>query len=180
MRCELIAEADVKTLCAKAREILAEEGNVQVIDSPVTVSSFCTPHLFSNIPDLRRHPRSILRPDGAIQSGRSGAEHQLLVSRRLCRSRLLLGRDVPAAARPQSPLPRQNDADTRKSRESTDHTSVRILRRMPAKVRQCVRLETLYRGVRLSGAGRRHRRKGVLCARRIVAIHQYYGSDSGY
>uniref|UniRef100_A0A8R1DH03 protein-serine/threonine phosphatase n=1 Tax=Caenorhabditis japonica TaxID=281687 RepID=A0A8R1DH03_CAEJA len=37
MRCELIAEQDVKTLCAKAREILAEEGNVQVIDSPVTI-----------------------------------------------------------------------------------------------------------------------------------------------
>ncbi|PIO56533.1 hypothetical protein TELCIR_22067 [Teladorsagia circumcincta] len=37
MKCELISEQDVKSLCSKAREILVQEGNVQVIDSPVTV-----------------------------------------------------------------------------------------------------------------------------------------------
>ncbi|XP_041058548.1 serine/threonine-protein phosphatase 4 catalytic subunit isoform X3 [Cetorhinus maximus] len=37
MRCELIKESEVKVLCAKAREILAEESNVQQVDSPVTV-----------------------------------------------------------------------------------------------------------------------------------------------
>lgn len=36
-RCEIIAEGEVKALCAKAREILVEEGNVQRVDSPVTV-----------------------------------------------------------------------------------------------------------------------------------------------
>lgn len=36
-RCEIIKEAEVKALCAKAREILVEESNVQRIDSPVTV-----------------------------------------------------------------------------------------------------------------------------------------------
>ena len=40
-RCELISEAEVKTLCAKAREILIEESNVQRCDAPVTV---CLPH----------------------------------------------------------------------------------------------------------------------------------------
>ena len=35
-RCEPITE-EVKQLCLKAREILIEEGNVQVVDSPVTV-----------------------------------------------------------------------------------------------------------------------------------------------
>lgn len=39
-RCEIIKEHEVKALCAKAREILLEEGNVQRIDSPVTVSIF--------------------------------------------------------------------------------------------------------------------------------------------
>lgn len=39
-RCELITEAEVKTLCAKAREILVEESNVQQVDSPVTVRNF--------------------------------------------------------------------------------------------------------------------------------------------
>lgn len=37
-RCEIIKESEVKALCAKAREILVEESNVQRIDSPVTVS----------------------------------------------------------------------------------------------------------------------------------------------
>jgi serine/threonine-protein phosphatase 4 catalytic subunit len=36
-RCEIISEREVKQLCLKAREILAEESNVQRIDTPVTV-----------------------------------------------------------------------------------------------------------------------------------------------
>jgi len=36
-RCELIKEAEVKLLCAKAREILIEESNVQTIYPPVTI-----------------------------------------------------------------------------------------------------------------------------------------------
>ena len=38
-RCEVIKESEVKILCAKAREILVEESNVQRVDSPVTVST---------------------------------------------------------------------------------------------------------------------------------------------
>mmetsp|Transcript_2684 Transcript_2684/g.4360 ORF Transcript_2684/g.4360 Transcript_2684/m.4360 type:complete len:306 (+) Transcript_2684:44-961(+) len=36
-RCELITEAEVQNLCAKAREILVEESNVQRVDAPVTI-----------------------------------------------------------------------------------------------------------------------------------------------
>merc|ERR1712183_85574 len=36
-RCEIIKESEVKALCAKAREILIEESNVQRVDSPVIV-----------------------------------------------------------------------------------------------------------------------------------------------
>lgn len=39
-KCEIIKEAEVKALCAKAREILIEESNVQRVDSPVTVTIF--------------------------------------------------------------------------------------------------------------------------------------------
>lgn len=39
-RCEIIQEHEVKALCAKAREILIEESNVQRVDSPVTVRTF--------------------------------------------------------------------------------------------------------------------------------------------
>lgn len=42
-RCEYIKEAEVKALCAKAREILVEESNVQRVDAPVTVrGAACT------------------------------------------------------------------------------------------------------------------------------------------
>lgn len=37
MKCEVLSEPEVKVLCAKAREILCQEGNVQYIDPPVTV-----------------------------------------------------------------------------------------------------------------------------------------------
>ena len=36
-RCEYIKESEVKNLCAKAREILVEESNVQHVDAPVTI-----------------------------------------------------------------------------------------------------------------------------------------------
>ena len=48
-RCEYIKEAEVKALCAKAREILVEESNVQRVDAPVTVRR-------------PRHPRCPRRP----------------------------------------------------------------------------------------------------------------------
>ncbi|KNC46766.1 serine/threonine-protein phosphatase PP-X isozyme 2 [Thecamonas trahens ATCC 50062] len=37
LNCEHLRESEVKTLCAKAREILVEEANVQNVDAPVTV-----------------------------------------------------------------------------------------------------------------------------------------------
>ena len=36
-RCEHLRESEVKQLCAKAREILIDESNVQRVDAPVTV-----------------------------------------------------------------------------------------------------------------------------------------------
>lgn len=45
-RCEIIPEHEVKALCAKAREILIEESNVQRVDSPVTVIILCTYNLY--------------------------------------------------------------------------------------------------------------------------------------
>lgn len=48
-RCEPISEEEVKRLCIKAREILIEEANVQVVDSPVTV---CTNPTCITVTDL--------------------------------------------------------------------------------------------------------------------------------
>lgn len=36
-RCEVLTEAEVRSLCWKAREILIEEPNIQPVQSPVTV-----------------------------------------------------------------------------------------------------------------------------------------------
>ena len=47
-RCEIISELDVKQLCLKAREILAEESNVQRIDTPVTVCQKLANHQLTN------------------------------------------------------------------------------------------------------------------------------------
>ncbi len=39
--CQLIKESEVKDLCNKAKEILVEESNVQLVDAPVTVRHLC-------------------------------------------------------------------------------------------------------------------------------------------
>lgn len=39
-KCELLKENEVKILCAKAKEVLIEEGNVQRVEAPVTVNCF--------------------------------------------------------------------------------------------------------------------------------------------
>ena len=39
-RCEYLQENEVKALCLRAREILVDEGNVQRVDAPVTVSFY--------------------------------------------------------------------------------------------------------------------------------------------
>ena len=36
-RCEYISESEVKSLCEKAKELLMEESNVELIYSPVTI-----------------------------------------------------------------------------------------------------------------------------------------------
>ena len=36
---------------------------------------------------VRRHPRAVLRPAGAVQAGRRGAGHQLHIHGRLCGQR---------------------------------------------------------------------------------------------
>ena len=37
LRCEYLKESEVKELCDKAKEILFEESNVQIVEAPVTV-----------------------------------------------------------------------------------------------------------------------------------------------
>lgn len=93
-KCEYIREAEVKALCQRAKEILIEESNVESVKSPVTVTTHTS---LTCIVDLRRHPRIVLRSDGAIRSRRRLSRDQLPLHGRLCRQRLLLSRDFPVA-----------------------------------------------------------------------------------
>lgn len=130
LRCEPISEEHVKRLCLKAREILLEEGNVQVVDAPVTVSSFSalpSSFLISHL-DMWRHSRPILRYDGAFQSRWLLPTDKLSLHgyihfsslffyssffRRLCRSWFLLCRNIFASSRSQSSISRSYHSHTR-------------------------------------------------------------------
>lgn len=86
IRCETITEEEVKRLCIKAREILIEEANVQVVDSPVTVRIFRPGMviwplilMFSMCIDMRRHTWAVLGHDGAFQSGRAVSRDELFI-----------------------------------------------------------------------------------------------------
>lgn len=54
LRFELPKESEVNALCAKAKEVLVEEANVQKIDAPVTVIFF-----FNQKKDMWRYPWAV-------------------------------------------------------------------------------------------------------------------------
>lgn len=122
---------------------------------------------------VRRRSRPVSRPDGAVSDRRTLARHELLVHGRLRRPRLLLRRDGDAAGRAQGALPRTNHDPARQPRIETDHSSLRLLRRMSAQIRQSERVEVLHRPVRLSAAHRPRRRTNLLLARRPLAVHRH-------
>lgn len=89
-RCEYIKEAEVKALCAKAREILVEESNVQRVDAPVTVRAVARERLAA---EQERGARgraemAVKRPVRVSPLARS--------SFAVCGLRLLQGRDARA------------------------------------------------------------------------------------
>lgn len=61
-------------------------------------------------------------------------EYVLTFHRRLRGSRFLLARIVFAPALPQGPIPRSHHLNTREPRISTDHNSIRLLRRVLTEV----------------------------------------------
>jgi hypothetical protein len=73
---------------------------------------------------LRRHSRSIPRPQGAVSNWWIASGDQLLVYGRLCRQRLLLSWDCHFACLSKSQIQRSTDHPQRQSRVPSDHSSV--------------------------------------------------------
>ena len=119
---------------------------------------------------VRWRARSIPRPHGAVQDWRQLARHQLLVHGRLRGSRLLLGGDCDPARGTQGPLQGPHHHTAWQPRIPTDHTSVRLLWRVPAQVwqRQCV--EIFHRSIRLSTTNRLGRFSSLLRLFVVVAL----------
>lgn len=69
----------------------------------------------------------------------------------------------------------KNNHPPRQPRVQTDHTGVRVLRRMLAQVRQRQRVEVLHRPVWLPAAHSAGGRTDFLSARRPVSLHRYSG-----
>lgn len=70
-------------------------------------------------------------------------------------------------------IPRENNHPARKPRVPSDHSSIRLLRRMPAQVRQRVRVETLHGSVRFPAADRAGGRADILPARGAQSVYRH-------
>ena len=96
-RCEYIKEAEVKSLCAKAREILVEESNVQRVDAPVTVRAWHAPG------PTRRRPRRPALAHALLSPCVPGPASRL--RERAVAWRPRSGRDPPALLAEPCPAP---------------------------------------------------------------------------
>jgi hypothetical protein len=93
------------------------------------------------------YPWSILRFGRIVPHRRPLSGHELFVHGRLRRPGLLLARNGYVARGIKSPVSQPHYYPSWQPRESTNYASVRLLRRMPAKIRQCECVEALYRYV---------------------------------
>ena len=89
MECKQLSENQVKSLCEKAKEILAKESNVQEVSSDqlgedrLLTDYVLFPGEMSG-DGLWRRPRSVSRPDGVVQDRREEPRHQLSLHGGLC------------------------------------------------------------------------------------------------
>jgi hypothetical protein len=218
-RCEIIKESEVKVLCAKAREILIEESNVQRIDSPVVVSfvvcakSIVHHQTFFFLRCVETFTASSTISRSSSKSGvmfrkPTTCEFFYWISFNLTDNDgdcfrfmgdfvdrgyysvetflLLLALKVTFASLNclrlkcfhLGSIPRSHHTHSWQSRVASNHTSLRLLRRMPAKVWIHHRLAVLHRSLRLSKPLGHHRWKDLLCSRRPQPLNSVFGSNS--
>ncbi|KAK5276366.1 hypothetical protein LTR16_011331, partial [Cryomyces antarcticus] len=81
---------------------------------------------------------------------------------RLRRPWLLLRRDRYPSRRSQNSIPPAHHHPAWQPRVASNHASLRLLRRVPAQIRQRECLEVLHRSVRLPSSHRAHRQPDLL------------------
>jgi len=159
-RCEYLKESEVKALCAKAREILVDESNVQRVDAPVTICGDIHGQFYDLIelfkvggmcPDT-----NYLFLGDFVDRGYYSVETFLLLLALKVRSWWRLSSTTchyhtpNHASHPNAyagAVPRPHHAHPRQPRVAADHAGVRLLRRVPAQVRQRERVAVLHGGV---------------------------------
>mmetsp|Transcript_14055 Transcript_14055/g.33208 ORF Transcript_14055/g.33208 Transcript_14055/m.33208 type:complete len:271 (-) Transcript_14055:229-1041(-) len=129
---------------------------------------------------LRRHPRAVPRPARALPHGRRVPRDELHLHGRLCRPRVQQCRDDDAAAPAQGSVPAPDHAAARQPRVAADHAGLRLLRRVPAQVRERQPMEVLYRALRLVPTGGRRRRARALRARRALPRAAHHRPDAAH
>ena len=127
---EFLPEEEVMTLCDRARGLLAEESNVQLVRAPVTV-----------VGDIHGQFHDMME---MFKMGGLAPGYELSVFGGLRRSRVLLGGDGDVGRRAQGEVSGSGDDHSWESRVETDHAGVRVLRRVHAEVRTRGNLEGVY------------------------------------
>ena len=126
MECKQLSENQVKSLCEKAKEILAKESNVQEVRTRLKDLGFkpkycnCPGEMSSN--SLRRCSWSVPRLDGAVPHRWQVPGHQLPLHGGLRGQGLLQRGDRHPPRHPQGPLQGENNNPAWKSRVQTDHS----------------------------------------------------------
>ena len=156
-KCELLPELDLKHLCEYVQEIMLEESTVHPVSSPVTICGDIHGQ-FHDLLELFRTGgecpetsyifmvRLSCSPGPPAQQGTQHLWRRVCTGR-LCGPRIQQRRDDDAAAAAESALPAQDHAAPGQPREPANHAGLRLLRRVPAQVRQLQPVAVLHRAV---------------------------------
>ena len=159
MQCKPLSEDDVRRLCEKAREVLQEESNVQQVKCPVTVCG-----------DIHGQFHDLME---LFKIGGPNPDTNYLFMGDYVDRGYFSVETVTLLVAFEGQVARENHNPQREPRKSTNHPSVRLLRRVPQKVRQRECVEILHGSLRLPAPDRLDRQSNLLSAWRSLAQHRH-------
>ena len=159
---KLLSEADLKSLCSYVQEIMLEESTVQPVASPVTICGDIHGQFYDLLELFRTGgdcPETsyifmvcLLQPHSApticffrnLPSTAPVLHSRHHGRRATCGPGIQQRGDDHVASPSESEISPSHNAPSRKPREPADHTGLRVLRRMPAQVREREPVEVLH------------------------------------